>query len=47
MMVAIVAPIFQDIAFRCCRPLHGGCIDYIGGSSWVCEGHVQDGWTIR
>ena len=46
MMVAIVAPIFQGIAFRRCRPLHGSYICYIGVSSWVCEGHVQEGWTL-
>ena len=45
-MVAIGAPIFQGISFCRCRPLHGGCIDCIGGSSWVGEGHVQEGLTM-
>ena len=46
MMVAIVAPLFQGVSFCRCRPLHGGCIECIGGNSWVCRGHVQEGWTM-
>ena len=45
-MVAIVAPIFPGLTFRRCRPLHGSCICYVGGSTWVCKGHVQEGWTM-
>ena len=40
-------PIFQGNMFRRCRPLHGSCICYVGGSSWLCEGHVQEGGNMR
>ena len=46
MIVAVVSTISQGITFRRCRPLHGSCICYVGGSTCVCEGHVQKGWNM-